>query len=104
MTADWPGLDEEGKSVIYQRLYLYALVAAYDWPTAIAATNAVGGEAVPLPPGITPIVQGARRSRQHQQPQQQRQQQPARPDVTSAAAETASTGTGQATQELSPFF
>lgn len=43
MKADWPTLDEEGKSVIYQRLYLYALVAAYGWPTAIAATNAVGG-------------------------------------------------------------
>lgn len=77
MTADWPTLDEEGKSVIYQRLYLYALAAAYGWPTAIAATNAVGGDAVPLPPGITPIVQGARRGRQQVQ-QQQRQQQPAR--------------------------
>lgn len=76
MTADWPMLDEEGKSVIYQRLYLYALVAAYGWPTAIAATNAVGGDAVPLPPGITPIVQGARRGRQ--QVQQQQRQQPAR--------------------------
>lgn len=77
MTADWPTLDEEGKSVIYQRLYLYALVAAYGWPTAIAATNAVGGDAVPLPPGITPIVRGARRGRQQvqQQRQQQRQQQ-----------------------------
>lgn len=61
MTADWPTLDDEGKAVIYQRLYLYALVAAYGWPTAIAATNAVGGDAVPLPPGITPIVQGPRR-------------------------------------------
>lgn len=76
MTADWPTLDEEGKSDIYQRLYLYALVAACGWPTAIAATNAVGGDAVSLPPGITPIVQGARRGRQ--QTQQQRQQQPAR--------------------------
>lgn len=46
-------------------------------PTAIAATNVVGGDAVPLPPGTTPIVQGARRRRQQQQPQQ-RQQQPAR--------------------------
>lgn len=88
MTADWPTLDEEGKSVICQRLYPYALVAAYGWPTAIAATNAVGGDAVPLPPGITPIVQGARRGRQRQQqparqadpeqPQQQQQQRPRR--------------------------
>lgn len=76
MTADWLTLDEEGKSVIYQRLYLNALVAAYGWPTVIAATNAVGGDAVPLPPGITPIVQGARRGRQ--QVQQQRQQQAVR--------------------------
>lgn len=76
MTADWPGLDTDGRNVVYQRLYLYALVAAYGWPTAIAATTAVGGDAVPLPPGITPIIQGARRGRQ-QQPQQ-RQQQPAR--------------------------
>lgn len=38
MTADWPTLDEEGKTVIYQRLYLYAsFVAPYGWPTAIAA-------------------------------------------------------------------
>lgn len=71
MTADWPTLAEEGKTVIYQRLYLYALVAAYVWPTAIAAKNAVGGDAVPLPSGISPIVQGARRGRQ--QVQQQRQ-------------------------------
>lgn len=74
---DWPTLDEEGKAVIYQRLYLYALVAAYGWPTAIAATNTVGGDAVPLPPGITPIVQGPRRGRQQVQ-QAQRQQQPLR--------------------------
>lgn len=78
MTADWPTLDDEGKAVVYQRLYLYALVAAYGWPTAIAATNAVGGDAVPLPPGITTIVQGPRRGRQQVQ-QVQRQQQPARP-------------------------
>lgn len=91
MTADWPSLDEEGKSVIYQRLHLYALVAAYDWPAAIAATNAVGGDAVPLPlpPGITPgWAQRARGGCQHQQ-------QPARPGATSAAAETASRGRGR---------
>lgn len=76
MTADWPTLDEEGKFVIYERLYLYAVVAAYGWPTAIATTNAVGGDTVPLPPGITPKVQGARRGRQ--QVQQQRQQQAVR--------------------------
>lgn len=50
-------------------------MAAYGWPTAFTATNAVGGDAVPLPPGITPIVQGTRRGRQQVQ---QRQQQPAR--------------------------
>lgn len=66
MTADWRGLDEEGKSVVYQKLYLYALAAAHGWPAAIAATNAVGGDAVPLPPGITPIVLGARRGSQQQ--------------------------------------
>lgn len=104
MTADWPTLDEEGKSVIYQRLYLYALVAAYGWPTAIAATNAVGGDAVPLPPGITPIVQGARRGRQ--QFQQQRQQQAVRQpeqEQPQQTAETASTGPRR-TQELRSFF
>lgn len=47
------------RTVIYQCLYLYALVAAYGWPTAIASTNADGGEAEPLQPGITPVVQGA---------------------------------------------
>lgn len=85
MTADWPGLDDEGRNIVYQRLYLYALVASYGWPTAIVATNAVGGDAVPLPPGMTTIT-AARRGRsqqghrdapqqqqQTQQPQQQRQ-------------------------------
>lgn len=33
MTADWPGLNDEGRTVVYQRLYLHALVAAYGWPT-----------------------------------------------------------------------
>lgn len=32
MTADWPGLDDEGRNIVYQRLYLYALVASYGWP------------------------------------------------------------------------
>lgn len=77
MTADLPTLDDEGKSIVYQRLYLYALVAAYGWPKAIAATNAVAGDAVPLPPGMTPIT-AARRGRSQQgrrdAPQQQQQQ------------------------------
>lgn len=50
MTADWSTLDDDGKSIVYQRLYLYALVAAYGWLKATATTNAVGGDAVPLPP------------------------------------------------------
>lgn len=29
MTADWLTLDDEGKSIVYQRLHLYALVADY---------------------------------------------------------------------------
>lgn len=65
MTADWPGLDDEGRNIVYQRLYLYALVAAYSWPTAIAATNAGGVDAVPLPPGMTTIT-AARRGRSQQ--------------------------------------
>lgn len=54
-------------------------MAAYGWPTAIAATYAVGGDAVPLPPGMTPVT-AARRGRSQQgrrqdAPQQQQQQQ-----------------------------
>lgn len=64
--ADWPDLDDELRTRIFQRLNLYAIVAAHGWPTAIAATAASTGNLVcVLPPGVTPV-------------QQQRQQQPQR--------------------------
>lgn len=84
MTADWPGLDDDSKSIVFQRLYLWLTthnntMAAYGWPTAVAATYAVGGDAVPLPPGMAPVT-AARRGRSQQgrrqdAPQQQQQQQ-----------------------------
>lgn len=64
--ADWPDLDDELRTRVFQRLNLYAIVAAHGWPTAIAASAASTSNLVcVLPPGVTPI-------------QQQRQQQPQR--------------------------
>lgn len=41
MAADWPDLDNEGRHLVFQRLNLYAIVASYGWPTAIASSTAV---------------------------------------------------------------
>lgn len=61
--ADWPDLEDDLRTRIFQRLNLYAIVAAHGWPTAIAASTS--NLVCVLPPGVTPV-------------QQQRQQQPQR--------------------------
>lgn len=64
--ADWPDLEDDLRTKIFQRLNLYAIIAVHGWPTAIAASAASTSNLVcVLPPGVTPV-------------QQQRQQQPQR--------------------------
>lgn len=38
--ADWEDLDQELRSRVFQRLNIYAIVAAHGWPIAIAASSA----------------------------------------------------------------
>lgn len=49
-------------------------MAAYGWPTAVAATYAVGGDAVPLPPRMAPVT-AIRRGRSQQGPKDAPQEQ-----------------------------
>lgn len=66
--ADWPDLDDELRTRVFQRLNLYAIVAAHGWPAAIAASAASTSNLVcVLPPGVTPV----RQQQQQQQPQRQ---------------------------------
>lgn len=59
VVSDWPDLDDEMRTITFQRLNLYTIVAAYGWPTAIASSFAM--QAVPvnclLPPGVQPVQQ-----------------------------------------------
>lgn len=56
--ADWPDLEDDLRTRIFQRLNLYAIVAAHGWPTAIAASAASTSNLVcVLPPGVTPVQQ-----------------------------------------------
>lgn len=68
VVSEWHDLDDEMKTLAFQRLNIYAIVAAYGWPTAIASSTAVS--ATPsnflLPPGVVPV--------QRQQNQNQNQQ------------------------------
>lgn len=67
--ADWDDLYQELRTRIFQRLNIYAIVAAHGWPTAIAASEASTSNTVyVLPPGVVPV----QRTRQ-QQPQRQAQ-------------------------------
>lgn len=80
MMADWIDMDDELRNRVFQRVNLYAIVAAHGWPTAIAATTVSTNPLVcVLPPGIQPIT--SQRQRQPQQPAarggRQRNQQPA---------------------------
>lgn len=96
--ADWPDMDAELRTRVFQRLNVYAIVATHGWPTAIAATAASHNYLqCLLPPGVQPVVQrqqqrqGGRRrgnaEQAQQPPAQQQQQQPAQPE-TDAAAKT----------------
>lgn len=67
MMEDWEDMDEELRTRVFQRVNLYAIVAAHGWPTAIAATTVTSNPLVCfLPPGIQPVT-----AQQRQQPQQQ---------------------------------
>lgn len=82
VVSEWHDLDDEMKTLAFQRLNIYAIVAAYGWPTAIASSTAVS--ATPsnfrlLPPGVVPVQrqqnqnqnqQGRRGGRQQRQQQQ----------------------------------
>lgn len=37
--VNWEDMDEELRTRVFQRVNLYAIVAAHGWPTAIAATT-----------------------------------------------------------------
>lgn len=51
--ADWPDLEDDLRTRVFQRLNLYAIVAAHGWPTAIAASAASTSNLVcVLPPGV----------------------------------------------------
>lgn len=80
MMADWEDMDDELRTRVFQRVNLYAIVAAHGWPTAIAANTVSSNPLVcVLPPGIQPVA--AQRQQQQQQPRarggRQRNQQPA---------------------------
>lgn len=53
VAADWPDLDDEGRRLVFQRLKLYAIVASFGWPTAIASSTdvSVAPANLLLPPG-----------------------------------------------------
>lgn len=68
MMADWEDMDDELRLRVFQRVNLYAIVAAHGWPTAIAATTVASSPLTCfLPPGVQPIV-----AQNRQQPQQPR--------------------------------
>lgn len=68
VVSEWHDLDDEMKNLAFQRLNIYAIVAAYGWLTAIASSTAVS--ATPsnflLPPGVVP-VQRQQNANQNQQ-------------------------------------
>lgn len=66
--ADWPEMDDELRTRVFQRLNVYAIVATHGWATAIAATAASHKDLQCfLPPGVQPVTQ-------RQQPYQQQYQ------------------------------
>lgn len=77
MMADWPDMDVDLRTRVFQRLNVYAIVATHGWPTAIAATAASNDNTqCLLPPGVQPVVQ---------QPRQQQQRRGGRRANTDAA-------------------
>lgn len=69
MAADWLDLDDGGRDLVFQRLNLYAIVASYSWPTAIASSSAVTSAPANLllPPRVVPVqrANNQRLRRQH---------------------------------------
>lgn len=64
--ADWPEMDDELRTRVFQRLNIYAIVATHGWATAIAASAASHSDfQCVLPPGVQPVVQ---RQQQQQRP------------------------------------
>lgn len=64
MLADWPEMDLELRTRIFQRLNVYAIVATHGWATAIAATAASHNDLqCVLPPGLQPVVQRQQQQR-----------------------------------------
>lgn len=98
--ADWEDMDDELRTRVFQRVNLYAIVAAHGWPTAIAATTVTSNPLVCfLPPGLQPVV--AQRQQQPQQPRarggRQRNQRP----VVQAAAQVPAPAPAPAPAQLS---
>lgn len=84
MMSLWPDLDEQERSMVFQRLNVYCIVAARGWPAATAAcASTAAADDFVLPPGVVlPPPAAPRRNRRDnyvvaQQPQQPQQQQPA---------------------------
>lgn len=90
--ADWPEMDDELRTRVFQRLNIYAIVATHGWATAIAASAASHNDLqCVLPPGVQPVVQRQQNQQQRQggrrrnadapapPPPAQQQQQPAQP-------------------------
>lgn len=108
MMADWEDMDEELRTRVFQRVNLYAIVAAHGWPTAIAATTATTNPLTCfLPPGIQPIAQQPRQQQQQPRDRGGRQinQRPAAPAVAPAPAPaTASAQRGGQARRRLVFF
>lgn len=51
--ADWPDMDNELRTRVFQRVNVYVIVATHGWPTAIVATATSHNDLqCVLPPGI----------------------------------------------------
>lgn len=84
MMSLWPDLGDQERSMVFQRLNVYCIVAARGWTAATAAcASTAAADDFVLPPGVVlPPPTAPRRNRRDnyvaaQQPQQQQQQQPA---------------------------
>lgn len=92
IAADWPDLHDDGRDLVFQRLNIYAIIASYGWPTAVASSSAVTADPayLLLPPVVVPVQQANTQQqgqqRQQDQPRQNRRQQEAAPAPAQAPA------------------
>lgn len=89
MAADWPDLVDEARHIFFQRLNLYAIVASYGWPTAIASSTAVSAAPANLIlPPVVVLVECAynNNSQQNQRQQQEQNRQGGRQPVAATPA------------------